>query len=622
MRKKLSDLWADMHFATQIHIAFLSIFIIPFLIVCIAVSFYFKSTLQTKIVNYMESNLRQAARNISENLQLYETSAFQTIFSQDFTDQVTRLNEGDFSSYVYARQDILDYFRTLASYYSPIHSMALKTGGRILWYGRLENDNNLYSAYNYYLLDENPEQSIISGPEKWIHTTYFSELTQKRYQMATYRQNCIDYSTNSKMGKFLLNIDLSSFRSILEEASVADDLKDNYLFIMDRKGEIIYSTDEALVGAAFDSVFQAEASFQADTSFQTDTSFQAGTSFQADTSFPVTRGNSRLILSGCQIPNTDWYLVDVLDRSYANREVNIAVPLLLILALLLLLTASFAVSWISKSISKSIREIVKTMQKVEDGKLTVKVSSESKNEISVIGNQFNNMMDTIQNQIATIQIITERKKEAEISSLESQIDPHFLYNTLDSINWIAIDNDEPEISSMLCNLSLLMRYRIKKSNALVTMEEDLLYLEKYLILQKMRYSDNFNYIINIEPGLKKCMVHKLLFQPFIENSLIHGFGERDHGGILKVLISDRDEGHFQLFIGDNGKGMDQRQLDGLMNRTEDASSGHIGIGNVLKRLELYYGSEYSINISSSPGSGTEITVVIPKIYMRETEESS
>lgn len=605
MRKKLSDFWADLHFATQIHIAFLSIFIIPFLIICIVVSFYFKATLQAKVVNYMESNLKQAARNISENLQLYETSAFQTIFSQDFTEQLTKLNQGDFSAYVYARQDILDSFRTLASYYSPIHSMALKTQGRIIWYSRLENDNNLYSVYNHYLLDEHPEQLIISGPDKWIQTSYFSELTQKKYQIATYRQNCIDYETNSKTGKFLVNIDLTSFQNIFEEASVSDDLKDNYLFMMDKNGLIIYSTDEELIGTAFDSSFE----------------LKEGSIFQSGTALSGTRGNLKLILSGCQIPNTDWYLVDVLDRSYANREVNMAVPLLLILAAILLFTASGAVSWISKSISKSIREIVKTMQKVEGGKLTVKVRSESKNEISAIGNQFNNMMDTIQNQIATIQTITERKKEAEISSLESQIDPHFLYNTLDSINWMAIDNDEPEISSMLCNLSLLMRYRIRKSNAMVTMEEDLTYLEKYLILQKNRYSDNFNYIIDIEPALKKCMVYKLLFQPFIENSLIHGFGETDHGGILKVLISSKDEEHLQLFIGDNGKGMDQGQLDEILRSPAD-TSGHIGIANVVKRLGLYYGSECSINGITSPGCGTEITVVIPKIYMQEMEEIS
>ncbi len=595
--KKLSVFWRNLHFATQIKLAFFSIFIIPFLVICTVVSFYLKSTLETKTVNYMTSNLRQAARGISDNLQLYENSAFQTIFSPDFTEQITRLNEGEFSEYVYARQNILSSFRTLSSYYTPIHSMAIKNQGNTIWYGRMENDNALYNSHNVFLMDDSPDQTIFSGTGKWTATSYYSELTRKEYQLATYRQKYIDYNTNSNEGIYLMNIDLGSFQTIMAEAAIAENPVDNYLLIADKNGSILYAAEENLIGSSFSAVFHP------------------AEDIDMKESKPVRGRHSdqKLILAACQIPNTDWYLIDILNQSYANREVDTALPLLLLLAAFLLISASAAVSWISKSMAQSVTEIVNTMQKVEDGSLSVKVTNKSKNEISAIGNQFNHMMDTIQNQISTIKTITERKKEAEISALENQIDPHFLYNTLDSINWMAIDNEQPQISSMICHLSALMRYRIKKSNSLVTLEEDVTYLERYLILQKNRYSDNFNYIIDIEPALKKCLVHKLIFQPFIENSLIHGFGQTDHGGILKILITNKDDDHLIFFIGDNGEGMEQAQLDVLLSTYID-NSGHIGIANVLNRLQLYYGSDFSISGTSQPGLGTEISIVIPKIY--------
>ena len=126
------------------------------------------------------------------------------------------------------------------------------------------------------------------------------------------------------------------------------------------------------------------------------------------------------------------------------------------------------------------------------------------------------------------------RRDAEIRALEAQINPHFLYNTLDSINWMAIEREQYDISRMVRNLGVILRYSINKSNQMTSMEEVADWLEKYVSLQQMRFNQSFRFELNIEERAKKVMIHKLLLQPFVENSIIHGFKGMEKGGVLRV----------------------------------------------------------------------------------------
>ena len=192
----------------------------------------------------------------------------------------------------------------------------------------------------------------------------------------------------------------------------------------------------------------------------------------------------------------------------------------------------------------------------------------------------------------------------------SQIQPHFIYNTLDSINWLAIENGQDEISSMLSQFAQILRYQIQKSNGIVTIQEELGYLEKYLFLQKKRFMDSFEYLIECQEAVKSCRIHKMIFQPLIENSILHGCAKLDYGGFLKIQIQELDETYLKFMIVDNGAGMEPEQARRLFS--EGGSGGSIGIANVLARLKVYYGECYSIHVDSMPGAGTSIEVVIPK----------
>lgn len=271
--------------------------------------------------------------------------------------------------------------------------------------------------------------------------------------------------------------------------------------------------------------------------------------------------------------------------------------------------------------SKYITDIVNTMNKVQGGKLNAKVGihRDEKNEISQIATHFNIMMNTVNEQMQMVKESGIREKEAEIRALEAQINPHFIYNTLDSINWLAIENDQKEISSMLSKFAQILRYQIQKSNQIVMISEELSYLERYLYLQKVRFMDSFEYVIECQESVKTCKIHKMIFQPFIENAILHGMADVEHGGLLKVQIREQDEERLAFIVSDNGQGMSKEQMEAIFVRRMNAGNS-IGVLNVLARLDLYYGSAYSIHVDSSEGKGTTIETVIPRQCMRSDQE--
>lgn len=251
------------------------------------------------------------------------------------------------------------------------------------------------------------------------------------------------------------------------------------------------------------------------------------------------------------------------------------------------------------------------MKEVRAGEMSAHMEMEGKNEISIIASQFNKMMKQINNQMDEIKQVSEMKKDAEIRALEAQINPHFIYNTLDSIHWLAIENGEDEISEMLSEFAQILRYQISKSNDVVEIKDEMEYLKKYLFLQKIRFMDNFEYAIDCEEGILDCHIHKMIFQPLIENAIIHGYAHIRHGGFLRIKIYHIDESRICFSITDNGRGMSQEKVGEVFG--EGGSTPSIGVSNVLARLKLYYGDSYRLEVHSEENRGTSIKITIPKM---------
>ncbi len=271
----------------------------------------------------------------------------------------------------------------------------------------------------------------------------------------------------------------------------------------------------------------------------------------------------------------------------------------------------------SKSIAaektKDLYAIIDTFEKAKEGDLDTHIDIASNDEFEIIAEAYNQMLDSLKDQI-------ERNKEmgklvafSQTKQLESQFNPHFLFNTLENIRFMC--KMEPNIASkMVLNLSTLLRYSISNIQTEVTVNEDIAYTENYMSILKYRFNKRFQYSIDISQEIEECIIPKLLIQPMIENSIKYGFVGRER---LVVEISGyKEEDRLVMICSDDGAGMAPELLEEMqevLNSTTNRSS-HSGLYNVNRRLQLKYGEEYRIHIESILDKGTTIKVILPIRY--------
>lgn len=266
-------------------------------------------------------------------------------------------------------------------------------------------------------------------------------------------------------------------------------------------------------------------------------------------------------------------------------------------------------SWLlSRYLSKPVNELDEAMKRVEKGDYGAELSSGREDEMGRLTASFNRMTrEYRQNLERSVQ--RERElNETELSMMQAQLNPHFLYNTLDSIKWLGVTNGVPQVAAVASGLAVLLRAGIS-GDRLITLERELELLEKYLDIQSLRFEDRFACEIDVDERFQRCIVPKLILQPLVENSIIHGVANMD-GGYIK-LSAREESGTLILCVQDNGVGIPQDVLDWLNDPALDVPGGHLGLKNVDRIVRLYYGGDYGIRAYSTPGSGSRVELCLP-----------
>ena len=265
---------------------------------------------------------------------------------------------------------------------------------------------------------------------------------------------------------------------------------------------------------------------------------------------------------------------------------------------------------ITKEKTKIIDKVVEAFEKVQKGNLEEELCIKSYDEFEVIGKSYNLMLTSIKKLIDINEEKIKQASLAEIKQLESQFNPHFLFNTLEHIRYMAkLDSDAA--SKMIVSLSTLLRYSINNGILDVTMKEDIEYTKCYLLIQQYRFGERFHYHIYIERDVENCIVPKLILQPIIENAIKYGFGDKDELTVkIKASFLADD---LVIVIYDDGIGMQENILNELkdMLKKEVNPSNHIGLYNVHKRIQLMYGKAYGIDIKSEVNEGTVVKIILP-----------
>ncbi|WP_068619943.1 cache domain-containing sensor histidine kinase [Paenibacillus tuaregi] len=311
------------------------------------------------------------------------------------------------------------------------------------------------------------------------------------------------------------------------------------------------------------------------------------------------------------IPTTGWLSTMFIPYNNLLKTMPNMISFTLYSTVLVLVLSVFVASIISSKITLPLKKLMWGIKQIGVGNFNTRIETYGTSEVNLIIHKFNQMNDKIQILIEENYETHLKEMEAELKALNFQFNPHFLYNTLNIINYLAIENKQMVISNMLVELSEMLEYTAKKSGE-VSFGEDVKYLQNYVYIMRQRFEDKFNVEYHIDPELYRYSVPKFFLQPFMENALIHAFEDRETDCWIRV--SGRIEDHTRVFtIEDNGIGMDPDMLRRVLATIDDpvSMSKSIGIANVNKRVKLIYGSQYGVEIESQRHKGTMITITLP-----------
>ena len=316
-----------------------------------------------------------------------------------------------------------------------------------------------------------------------------------------------------------------------------------------------------------------------------------------------------------QIDIDDWQLKTWSEKTAARivtKEFWVEMITIFLVLILLIILLSVI---ISKQVTKPIKEMQKVARQYSLGAFDAKVSVHGKDEIAELGNVLNNMSSQL---LELISSVTEKERQSnylELQTLIYQINPHFLYNTLDSINMLARKNDDIQVALMVTNLSRLFRLSLTRGRDVITVREEMMQVTYYLQIQKFRFEAQLDWNINFDDEILEDRMLKFIMQPLVENAIYHGIKSKNEYGKLTIR-GYKDKNMLIFVIKDTGKGMDEDTLTKLYQRInekkrDEKENRGYGIWNVNQRIKLYYGEQYGLQIDSIVDKGTSIYIKIP-----------
>lgn len=327
----------------------------------------------------------------------------------------------------------------------------------------------------------------------------------------------------------------------------------------------------------------------------------------------TTYGNYRVFLCKDKEIGTVTYKIVPKVNFHDFADTILFTPIALLLGFLVGLYPVLIL--ISNVVTKPLQNLSVAMERFKKGDFTQKIEVHTMDEVGEVTVCFNSMVDDIRDLIDRNYVLALKERESELDTLQAQINPHFLYNTLDSLYWKALGSGNEEIGEDILSLSQLFRLVLNRGNGIVTVRLEMELLERYLHIQKMRFGKRLEYEIDVDGTILDEEIPKLILQPFVENSIVHGFekGEKEY---LLTIIGKKDGACMQFSIADTGVGMSKEQLHSIWEKADShkyASQriGRYAIKNVRERLELVYKEDYKLEIDSKEGHGTTVMITVP-----------
>ena len=441
------------------------------------------------------------------------------------------------------------------------------------WYGIFQGSKNskLYCPPSY--LSSYEQENLGDTAYITYMTTYYDGNIYPCY-MAIY------YSSDS-------------FKSILEDNIV---LPTGVSYIINEREEIVATTNEALSATYRLKYSDIENSLLSSNSF-------------------ISREilGETIYVAFYYLPNTKWFIVTILPEKPLISQGNHIILRFVLIVIACVLFALLLALILSRSISGRISKVIHQMSSIKNGPPTPMAPADSNDEVGELIDTYNYMAGEMQNLIIKEQKTAENLRIAEFNALQAQINPHFLYNTMDMINWMAKEGKTEEVSDVVQRLSKFYKLTLSRKNTINSIADELEHTEIYVELMNMRHGDSIDLVVDMPDELTNFTVPKLTLQPIVENAVLHGILEKaDKCGTI-IITGWEENDDIVILVSDDGVGISPEKIDAILSDKPigPTKGSNVAISNIHHRLKLLYGADYGLSYSSTPGQGTEVTIRMP-----------
>ena len=433
-------------------------------------------------------------------------------------------------------------------------------------------------------------EAVKRGGDCFVSSSHVQNVVANRYDWVVSVSRAITKGSGEIMGVLLVDLNYSLINDLCAGVDMG---MQGYLYVVDKEGNIIYHPQQQLVYSHVKSEVVDDV-------------------LGKNTQIVKSDGNSSKLYISNYSEVTGWTVLGVVNADGLIQSSNNIFTFYALFVLLFLAAGAFLSAVICQNLTDPLQKLVIAMEEVKSDNLELRSNIlgniSGPREATQLSSAFNEMIAQLNQSIRQQEKAREERREIEFKALQAQINPHFLYNTLDSIIWMAENGDSDGVVEMTAALARLFRSSISEDRELVPFSVEVANIRSYLTILQMRYKEKLSYDIDIPSGLLLCSVPKLLLQPLVENAIYHGIKPKDGPG--KITIKGfEDKGRLIIEISDNGVGMSKDQLSNILNKKPH--SGGIGISNVHNRIRLIFGEEYGLSYAGALDAGTIVRVTLP-----------
>ena len=481
---------------------------------------------------------------------------------------------------------------------SYVSFISLYADNGFTYYAATDKSNNIPSFNTLKGTDIYKRTAELKGASLWAYipkadTTYILDNKNSKISMCRTVLKLNDYS---RKGFIMLSMNLSAIMPMYEGTLTSKGStmmfldKHNTPFFIDPELDDVSSVTN-LLNKIPDSVMN-----------------------QSECSEIYNYNGQKYLITFTSLKSADWKVLNIVPLDSFTTNAGFVPLFALITSLLTLFLGFYFTTYASSLFTKPIKNLLQSMRRVKSGNFKEFVGFKYRDEIGLLGAEYDQMISRIHDLIHEVYVLELEEKIAELKALQAQINPHFLYNTLDTIYWKAVAGDTGEVKDMIHALSKVFRLALNVGNEFLTVSKEKEFIDHYILLQEKRYKNKLKYILDFSPAIMDDMIPKLILQPFVENAIVHGLETEAKQTTISILGYEADK-KLHFIITDDGPGIPesvlQKIIDPSVPSNPNPKKGGYGIKNVIKRLSLYYSDEYKLDFKSKVGEGTTIHIILP-----------